>query len=129
MTFPALLAEIQKIKAEERREQTAEYLEMVIAKGALESLHKILTAHFGPPLKPEGSAPSGEANREAKPYGGIRKDQTMYFRRDAEHNECALLWPWGGGARITIKVIQSKSSGAEASTGLLGALGNLFSRK
>ena len=127
MTFQDFLIQIQTIRIEESRAQTEKYFEAVISKANLDPLHKILTAYFGPPLKPEGCSPSGEANRRAKPYGGIRKDQTMYFRRDGDHCECALLWPWGSGARITIKVSQSKSSGSEGSW--KDFLKNLFIRK
>ncbi|OGX10898.1 MAG: hypothetical protein A2351_06430 [Omnitrophica bacterium RIFOXYB12_FULL_50_7] len=127
MTFQDFLAQIQTMKVEEFRAQTEEYFEAVISREGLDPLHKILTVYFGPPLKPEGHSPSGKANRHAKPHGGIRKDQTMYFRQDGECAECALLWPWGGGSRITIKVIQSKSSGP--ATGLSGFLATLFGRK
>ena len=127
MTFQDFLAQIQTIRIEESRAQTEEYFEAVISKAGLDPLHKILTDYFGPPLKPEGRSPSGEAKRRAKPYGGIRKDQTLYFRRDGNHSECALLWPWGSGTRVTIKIIQSKGSGS--ATGLLGFLTRLFGRK
>jgi hypothetical protein len=110
MTFLEFLAQLQTLKIEELRTQSEEYFEAVISRADLDPLHKILTAYFGPPLKPEGQSPSGEANRRAEPYGGIRKDQTMYFREDGDHVECALLWPWGNGIRITVKISQSKSS-------------------
>jgi len=110
MTFQNFLAQIQAVRIEESRAHTDEYFEAVISKPGLEPLHKILEAYFGPPLKPEGRSPSMEARRHAKPYGGIRKEQTMYFRQDGEHSECALLWPWGSGVRITIKVSQAKKS-------------------
>jgi len=126
MTFQEFLVQIQTIRIEESRAQTDEYFEAVIAKTGLDALHLLLTAYFGPPLKPEGCAPSWEASRRAKPYGGIRKDQTMYFRKDGEHSECALLWPWGSGTRITVKLTQSKG---RSSTGFLGLLKNLFRRK
>ena len=84
MTFQELLTQIQTLKIEESRAQTEDYFEAVISKEHLGSFHQILTSYFGPPLKPEGRSPSGEANRYAKPYGGIRKDQTMYFRRDGD---------------------------------------------
>lgn len=127
MTFKDFLTQIQTIRIEESRAQTEEYFEAVISKPSLDPLHKILEAYFGPPIKPEGCPPSGEASRYAKLYGGIRRDQTMYFRRDGEHSECVLLWPWGSGVRITIKVIRSKSSGP--ATGLLGFLARFFGRK
>ena len=127
MTFQDFLVEIQTIKLEESRAQTEDYFEAVISKEGLDPLRKILTAYFGPPLKPEGDSPSGEASRNAKLYGGIRKDQTMYFRRDEGVCECALLWPWGSGTRITVKIIQSKNSDRTAS--LPGFLARLFGRK
>jgi hypothetical protein len=127
MTFQDFLTEIKTLRIEELRAQREEYFEAVISKADLNSLHKILTAYFGPPLKPEGQGPSGEANRRAEPYGGIRKDQTMYFRQDGDHSECALLWPWGNGIRITVKIIQSQSPGPASER--KSFLKNLFSCK
>ena len=127
MTFQDLLIQIQTIRIEESRAQTDEYFEAVISKAGLDSLHKILTTYFGPPIKPEGRPSSGEANRRAKPYGGIRKDQTMYFRRNGDISECAFLWPWGSGTRITIKVSQSKRS--VKTTPFASFLESLFGRK
>lgn len=124
MTFQDLLVEIKTLKFEESRSQTEEYFEAVISKAGLEPLHKILASYFGVPLKPEGHPPSGKANRHAKPHGGIRTDQTMYFRQDAHHSECVLLWPWGSGTRITVKISQSKGSGDKDDW--MGSLKNLF---
>lgn len=125
--FQAFLAEIQKFKCEEKRTQTDGYWEAVASQEGLDLFHKVLLAYFGPPLKPEGQAPSREARRYAEPYGGVRKDQTLYFRRDGEHSECALLWPWGNGTRFTIKVARSKSPSPE--TGLLRFFSILVGRK
>lgn len=110
MTFLEFLAAIRKLKLDEERVQTADYLEVVIARDVLAGLTGLLTARFGPALKPEGELPSGESNRLAKPYGGIRKNQTMYFRQDGDLFEYVFLWPWEGGARITVKVIQAQAS-------------------
>jgi len=127
MIFQDLLAQVQALKFEELRAHTEDYFEAVISKTGLDRLHKVLASYFGPPLKPEGCPPSGEATRRAKPYGGIRRDQTMYFRQGGDHAECVLLWPWGGGARITVKIIRSQSPGPDA--GPLGFLTELFHRK
>lgn len=116
MTFPELLAEVQKLKREEQRAQTEESLEIVVSKDGLDLLNEVLTGYFGPPLKSKGHAPSRDANRRAKPYGGIRRDQTMYSRSDTVHSEYAFLWPWGNGTRITVKILQVQSI---ASTGKL----------
>ncbi len=127
MTFRDFLAQLQTLKVEESRAQTEDYFEAVISKDSLDPWHKILTAYFGPPLKPEGDAPSGKASRYAEPYGGIRREQTMYFREEGDICETAFLWPWGSGTRITLKVIQSKCS--VRATGLGGFLETLFGGK
>ena len=126
MTFHELLAGIQKLSCEEQRSLTEDYMEIVISKEALGPLSQLLSSCFGPPLKPEGHAPSGEANRHANPYGGIRKDQTMYFRQAEGYSEYAFLWPWGSGTRITIKILRSRS--ASPSTGSLGFFSKLFGK-
>jgi len=127
MTFIELIAEVKKLKCEEQRVHSEGLLEVVIAKDDMEPLHKVLLAYFGSSLKPEGQAPSGEAKRQAAPYGGIRKDQTMYFRHEGGFSECALLWPWGSGTRITVKIIQDRSSSTEGDG--KGFLANLFGHK
>lgn len=127
MTFQELLSEVQKLRFEEHRIQSEDYLEGVISKDSLDSLHMVLTAYFGSPLKPEGQSPSGQIQHQAAPFGGIRKDQTMYARQDGAHFEYALLWPWGSGIRITVKVVRSK--GSTQSFGLKVFFENLFVRK
>jgi len=127
MTFKDFLDQIRTLRVEELRTQTVEYFEAVIFTAGLDPWNKILTGYFGPPIKPEGSSPSGEADRHAKPYGGIRKDQTMYFRQEGDHSECALLWPWGNGTRVTIKISRSQCPDLKASWNFF--LKNIFSRK
>ena len=127
MIFQQLLSEIQKLRLEEQRAQTEDYLEAVISKESLDSLHMVLTAYFGPPLKPEGQAPSGQIQQQAAPFGGIRKDQTMYARQEGSHFAYAVLWPWGSGVRITLKVVRSR--GSTQAFGLKVFFDNLFRHK
>lgn len=106
MTFKELLSEVAKIKCRETRVRTDNALEVVIAKSDLGSLTAVLESYFGPALKPAGTQPSREANRYAEPYGGIRRDQTMYFRKQEGGAEIALLWPWGSGDVLTVKIFR-----------------------
>jgi hypothetical protein len=129
MTFPEFLQEVKKLKREELRVEEAEYLEIVVAKEDLAPLHKVLSAHLGSPLKPEGQVPSREADRRAKLYGGVRKDQTMYFRQGSDGCVCVLLWPWGSGTRITVKIIRDGDALPPESSGKSSFLGRLFGRK
>ena len=106
MTFEELLGKIKKIKCDELRNVEDNYLEVVIAKSEVEPMTSVLQSFFGSPLKPEGEAPSGDANKASRAYGGIRRDQTMYHHKSATYSEVALLWPWGDGMLVTVKVIR-----------------------
>jgi hypothetical protein len=107
MTFEELLAEVRKIQCEERRATEADYCEVVVAKSSLQSMAAVLESCFGLPLKPEGVTPSKEASQYAQPFGGIRGSQTMYYRTGAKGPELALLWPWGSGNLVTVKIIRA----------------------
>ncbi len=123
MTFQELLGAIQDLRIEEKRSSTDDYLEVVVARPALASLHQILTAYFGKPLKAEGHHACREATRWAKAYGGVREDQTLYCLREEAHESLALLWPWGGGERVTVKVIRKPRQLQET-----GGLGSFFGK-
>lgn len=125
MNFQELLGEVQKLRIEEKRSASDDYLEVVIARTALASLHQSLTAYFGKPLKAEGHHACGEATRWAKAYGGVREDQTLYCLREEAYESLALLWPWGGGERVTVKILR-KPRKLQAAGGLGSFLGKLF---
>ena len=108
VTFQELLKEIQKFRLKEKRAYTEDYLEVVIPADALSELRLILTGHFGEPLKWPGKHSSKEADHYSKPYGGIQRNQTLYFRKGEQGHELVLLWPWGNGTLITLKIIQEK---------------------
>lgn len=127
MTFSDLLARIQTVRLQETRACTGDYFEAVIAAADLGPIQEVLAAYFGPVFKPAGTSPSGEANRYAKPYGGIRKDQIMYLRKSEGHVDCALLWPWGSGASFTVKIACSSSSHSDSN--FVRFLSGVFTRK
>ena len=108
MTFTELLGEVKKLKHEEVRTDTPEFFEMVIAKDSLTVILPILDKFFGRPIKPANIKPSGEARKAADPYGGIRSDQTLYYLEDGGKGFYGMLWPWGSGVLVTLKLIRGK---------------------
>lgn len=106
MSLEQLFSEITKIKLKETRLCTENALEVVIAKNDLGALTVALESYFGPALKPEGAVPSREAANLAEPYGGIRRDQTLYFHKNESTADVALLWPWGSGGALTVKIFR-----------------------
>jgi hypothetical protein len=106
MNFPELLSEVDRLKCAEKRAKTDCYLEAVVTQTECQPLAAILGVYFGTPLKPAGAMPSGDAGRYSKPYGGVRRDQTMYYRKSEGFTDVALLWPWGDGNSVTVKIIR-----------------------
>lgn len=105
MDHAALLTDIKAVKFNEIRSNTPEYFEGVIHRDTLGQLTGCLEKYFGSALKPADQAPSSEAKKAAEPYGGIWKGQTLYYCRSGQTADCAMLWPWGDGILITLKLI------------------------
>jgi hypothetical protein len=106
MTFEELIDQVQKLNCEEKRALEANYSEVVVTKDVLPSLNAILQTYFGVPFKPLGKSANPEAARYAKPYGGVESNQILYLKKSASSVELALLWPWGSGASVTVKIIR-----------------------
>lgn len=107
MNFSEFLEQFQKVQCQERRTQTDDYFEVVVAKPNWPAMDEALRSYFGEPMKPQGQNPSRDADKCAKPYGGVRKDQTLYFQKNETGSYAALLWPWGNGTSVTLKIIRS----------------------
>ncbi|MBU9889591.1 MAG: hypothetical protein KTQ49_06960 [Candidatus Omnitrophica bacterium] len=105
MTFAELLEALERVSAEETRKRTECFLERVISRGGLAKVFPLLEDYFGRPFKPEGQRPTAVSDRYAGPYGGIRSDQTLYFKKEERGFSIAMLWPWGNGTSITMRVI------------------------
>ena len=106
MNFDELVQSLQNIPVDEERKRSEGYLEFVLSSRHLTHLYPILEKYFGVPFKPPGVAPSKEAEAHAKTYGGILKHQTLYFMKKDGLAQCAMIWPWGDGSRVTVKVAQ-----------------------
>jgi hypothetical protein len=106
MTFDDLLEKIQGIPCAEKRVREANYCEVVFAQPNMPQVNAALEACFGAPLKPEGRPPTAEATQYSKAYGGVQGNQVLYYRTSAEGDEMAMLWPWGNGTSVTLKIIR-----------------------
>ncbi len=104
MTYPELLEEVKKIEFREKRAEMPGFLEFVVSKESLSPLTGTLEIFFGHPFKPANQSPSHEASTYSAPYGGIQKNQTLYYREADGATHCALLWPWSDGKLITVKI-------------------------
>jgi len=86
--------------------QGSEYLEAVINTKDLELLHSILRKYFGSAAKEYGK----EANLPKEiqiivdSLGGLRNEQSFFYRKDGNQVIYAAIWPWKSDpTKITLK--------------------------
>ena len=108
MSFNELLQEVKRIRAEQIRYEFTNYFECVTGVEFIRELCQVLEGRFGPPLKRAGQDPTKEAKRCAESLGGIQKNQVLYFLEKEDLLNCAMLWPWEDGTRVTVKIAQFK---------------------
>lgn len=106
MSFDDLLNALQNVECQEKRGADADSVELVVTPANLAAIRNELDGYFGEPLKPEGKLPNLTAVLRSKPYGGIRQNQTMYYKKDETSVYVALFWPWGSGELVTVKVFR-----------------------
>jgi len=102
---------IEEIKATLNMEirpdsQESEYLEAVINKKDLELLHSLLRKHLGPAAKESGKEANlpEEIQKRVDELGGLRKEQSFYYRQEGHEVTYAALWPWESNPdKITLK--------------------------
>lgn len=104
MTWDELTGGVRKAKLIELRGQKEKYLEVVMAVSDLAPVTDLFRTYFGEPLKPPGERPSSDAERYAASFGGVHQGQTLYARKIGEDVHGALLWPWGDGLSVTVKI-------------------------
>ena len=107
--FSELTGQLKTAPMDELRKEAPGYLEFVLTTHELPGVYPILEDYFGPPFKPAGMAPSKEATLRTADYGGIEKQQTLYYVEDGGISSCAMIWPWQDKVRATVKVAQGET--------------------
>jgi len=86
--------------------QGSEYLEAVISKQDLELLHSLLKKHLGLAAKEPGKEANlpEEIQEVVDALGGLRNEQSFFYRQEEDEVIYAALWPWGSNPnKITLK--------------------------
>lgn len=96
----------RKIRHEQTRRESEDYLEMVMFRDSWDDLSKLLVGYFGAPLKGAGQEACDQASRVSDAYGGIALDQVLYHSSREEAEQVAMIWPWSDGKRMTVKIVQ-----------------------
>ncbi len=104
MIWNELTCAVKNAKLKEMRGEKEKYLEVVVATADLKPVTDLFDVYFGMPLKPLGERPSPEAERYAGPFGGVKSGQILYILQTGNLIQGALLWPWGDGVSVTVKI-------------------------
>ncbi len=84
----------------------SEYLEAVIDTKDMELLNPLLKKYLGSAAKEFGeeAALPEEIQDMVDSLGGLRKDQSFFYRQEGNQVIYAALWPWGSNPnKITLK--------------------------
>jgi hypothetical protein len=91
----------------------ADYLEAVVNTGDLELLNSLLERYLGSAAKERGK----EANLPKEivelvdSLGGLRKEQSFFYRQEGHRVIYAALWPWESNpSKVTLKAGVSELS-------------------
>jgi hypothetical protein len=103
-----MIEEIKKtLKMEIRpNSQELEYLEAVLHKKDLDLLHPLLRRHLGPPAKEpwENATMPKEIQKLVDSLGGLRNEQSFFYRQDGHQVIYAAIWPWESDPnKVTLK--------------------------
>ena len=108
MTFIELVKLLKKLPFDEIRKEYEGYFEFVVGNQHLPLIFSHFEDYYGLPFKPAGMAPNSKAQNLTKNFGGIQTQQTLYYSQREEHLDCAMVWPWGDGKHVTVKMAQGK---------------------
>ncbi len=107
---------IEELKGSLRMEirpnsQGLEYLEAVLHKKDLELLNSLLKNHLGPGAKESGKEANlpKEIQKLVDSLGGVRNEQSFFYRQDGHQVIYAAIWPWQSNPnKMTLKSGVSK---------------------
>jgi hypothetical protein len=86
--------------------QGSAYLEAVVETKDIESLYSLLRRYLGPAAKERGKEANlpKEIEELVDSLGGLRKEQSFFYRQEGHQVIYAALWPWESDrTKITLK--------------------------
>lgn len=107
MQLTEVFARLKDLAIYEERSATDELVDVVFETNQAEAWQKRMESILGPALKPAGAKSNSQANQLAKPFGGIRPEQTMYYKPFDGYAVMAMFWPWQNGRCISCKIFRT----------------------
>ena len=101
-----VMQSLKSVEHEQIRRDSEAYLEIVFSLEAMIKIRPVLEKFYGPAFKPAGMKAGREASEFSKGYGGIQKEQELYYKSGLGVSHLAMLWPWQDDKRVTLKIIE-----------------------
>ena len=105
-TLEEVMRRTRKIKHEQTRRESEDYLEMVMFLENWNDVLSLFEGYFGAALKRAGEEADEAAEQIANRFGGIAKDQVLYHSLSEDFEHVAMIWPWSDGKRMTVRILQ-----------------------
>ena len=105
MNIVDMLESIKQIPILQLQEKEGNFFGAVLKNSELKGIQEILRTFFGQPLKPKDVLVSQDVTDLSCQYGGIRANQTLYYRKEGNNVTLAMIWPWDDNQRFTLKII------------------------
>ncbi len=94
---------LNNFEFQEVRVESEDYFEAVVNKSELDKMTPTLERFFGKAV-PSMDILSPQAKAKVKELGGVMPGQSLYLKCEGEAIIFAMVWPWGSGTLITIKI-------------------------
>jgi len=104
MSFIQLKTLIIGSELELVRADTKDYFEAVVLKEKLAGLIEKIDSAFGSQKLPLDKGFPAQVQAAIDNLGGIRGNQSLYVFNSENSFSIIMLWPWGDGKRVTLKM-------------------------
>ena len=102
--FENLKSALKAIPLRDLRFDVPEYFECVFETRFRDEVFGVLNGFFGAPAKAEGEVPALAVMQSMEPYGGVRKNQTLYVWETPDVFYYAMIWPWNDRTFFSIRL-------------------------
>lgn len=106
MRLTEVFAQLKGLEIFEERSATDELVDVVFETKNVSAWQERLESILGPALKPAGAKSNSQANQLAKPFGGIRPEQSLYYKPFGDYAVMAMFWPWQNGRCVSCKMFR-----------------------
>lgn len=104
MEFKDFRRDIKSLHIDDLRNEDDNYFEAVLLKTEMDKLKERLKKFFGDPVFPSSGKLPAHTEKTIQDFGGVRRNQTLYFKDEGKNSLFAMLWPWDDGWHTTLKM-------------------------